>query len=282
MIKVRILKGQVMSKNNVIEKWRRIIGEGKLPPDSPQELVAAIQDMGVDADTAVLDPLIKQLSDHAMKFLRSRVGTNHPNRGEDIVLRAHNSLIVALCNPQSSDGQGFRVAYYKRLSFRLKDAIAKETRERRTEDDIVVLKAKNENHRDLAEAKTTLEDDPQINEDEEDLEDEHSVLEAARPIEAKAEDSDGDAVGPGKVNYHPDPFEGVDELLEQLDVDRLLEECIPNERKRLAFRLYIDGLPAKSIGPNSIAKVLGIDESTARAWINEARDILGAKVGERK
>jgi len=171
MTKVRILKGQVMSKNNVIEKWRRIIGEGKLPPDSPQELVAAIQDMGVDADTAVLDPLIKQLSDHAMKFLRSRVGTNHPNCGEDIVLRAQNSLMVALCKPQSSDGKGFRVAYYKRLSFRLKDAIAKETRERRTEDDIVTLKTKNENHRDLAEAKTTPEDDPHIDEDQEDLED---------------------------------------------------------------------------------------------------------------
>jgi DNA-directed RNA polymerase specialized sigma24 family protein len=230
----------------------------------------------------VLHPLIKQISDHATSFLRRLVGTNHPNRGEDIVFRAHESLMVALCTPSSADGKGFRVAYYKRLKFRLIDAIAKETRESRTEEDIVALKAKNKNHRDLAEAEAAPKDDPQNDEDEEDLEDELVTFGTGRTIEVKREDSDEDTVGPGKVDNHPNPFEGVNELLEQLDVDRLLEECIPNERKRLAFRLHMDGLPVKSNGENSIAKALGVDESTIRAWIKDAREILGAKVGEQK
>ena len=52
-------------------------------------------------------------------------------------------------------------------------------------------------------------------------------------------------------------------------IDRFLEINIADDRKRLAFRLFMDELPFKSTRSNSIAKALGIDESTARQWIKE-------------
>ena len=69
-------------------------------------------------------------------------------------------------------------------------------------------------------------------------------------------------------------------LEEQLDVDRLLEANIHDERKRLAFRLFMDGVPAKSKKTDSIAKALGITDKTARAWIKEVQEILKSKVGD--
>lgn len=67
----------------------------------------------------------------------------------------------------------------------------------------------------------------------------------------------------------------------KFDVDRFLEENIHDARKRLAFRLLMDGIPAKSKMTTSIASALGISDKTARTWINEVQTILKTKVGDR-
>jgi hypothetical protein len=77
-------------------------------------------------------------------------------------------------------------------------------------------------------------------------------------------------------------LENVDIANEALDVDRLLEEWVTDDRKRLAFRLHMDGFPAKSKKSNSIARVMNIDESTAREWIEEVQKLLKSKVGGTK
>lgn len=69
-------------------------------------------------------------------------------------------------------------------------------------------------------------------------------------------------------------------LDEQLDVDNALE-AITDPRKRLAFRLFMDGLPFKSTRSHSIAKALGISEKTARTWIAEAQELLKQTMGDR-
>ena len=68
---------------------------------------------------------------------------------------------------------------------------------------------------------------------------------------------------------------------EQIDVDRFLEENIKDDRKRLAFYLFMDDLPFKSKKFASIARALGIDERTARQWIEEIKKQLKAKIGDR-
>lgn len=69
-------------------------------------------------------------------------------------------------------------------------------------------------------------------------------------------------------------------LEQQIEVDRILEANIPDERKRLAFRLFMNGVPAKSKKTNSIAAALGITDKTAGAWIKEVQEILKSKVGD--
>ena len=61
---------------------------------------------------------------------------------------------------------------------------------------------------------------------------------------------------------------------------RFLAENIKDDRKRLAFRLYMDDVPFKSKRHHSIAKALGIDEKTARLWIEEIKAQLKEKIGD--
>ena len=53
---------------------------------------------------------------------------------------------------------------------------------------------------------------------------------------------------------------------------------IADPRKRLAFRLYAEGMRVRK-GDVCVASVLGCDPKTAAAWIAEARAILAAEIG---
>lgn len=274
------LKGTPVSGGNDLDKWRCVVVEDRISAMRPEELVAAIQDLGAGADPAILHPLLKAISKDAMTFLRRRVGTNHPNRGEDIVYRAHHSFITALFDPNSADWDGFRTAYYSRLSFRLKDAIAKELQDRRTEEDILASKAAKARKTVQMQEVAKLEQQHEGEEVDGD-EDDFDEREASHGFPPKPGDGDDDDSGPTKAEYRPNLMDGVNDMLEQLDVDRLLEKCILDERKRLAFRLAMDDVPVKSIRTHSIANELGVDESTVRVWIDEVKEILKVKVGAR-
>lgn len=85
-----------------------------------------------------------------------------------------------------------------------------------------------------------------------------------------------------KLN-HPDETINVQQILDQ----------IPDWRKKLAFRLYLEGYSHGSgrVGVPSIASALGTTDKTARKWVKEVQDLLAkdeaakslmnAKEGER-
>jgi hypothetical protein len=106
-----------------LEGWRRAINEGCHTRYRLEAIVAAIQDLGPCTDKAVLNPLAKHLSDALLFILRKHVSTNHPNRGEDIIEKAHEQIIDAVLQPASADGRALRVAFGPRVTFRLKDAL---------------------------------------------------------------------------------------------------------------------------------------------------------------
>ncbi len=62
-----------------------MVQEGRLDQQQLESLVAAIQDLGVDSDNDVINSLALNVSDVILRVLRKIVGTNHPNRGEDII-----------------------------------------------------------------------------------------------------------------------------------------------------------------------------------------------------
>ena len=69
-----------------------------------------------------------------------------------------------------------------------------------------------------------------------------------------------------------DPTETI---AESIDVEMILEQ-VPDDRKRLAFRLYMDDVPFKSMKSDSISAALGVSEKTAREWVREVQALLSS------
>lgn len=116
-----------------IDSWRRIIAEDGLSGLRMEDIVAALQGVGPKADPRVVNALMKHIADVLTRFLRKRVGRNHPNDGEDIIDRAHAEIIEAVLRPNSADGKGLRKAFFARAEFRLADAIREELKHARRE-----------------------------------------------------------------------------------------------------------------------------------------------------
>ena len=71
----------------------------------------------------------------------------------------------------------------------------------------------------------------------------------------------------------PTSYDPSSRISENMDVESVLQ-LIPDGRKRLAFRLFMDDVPYKSKKTRSIASALGIEEKTAREWIKEVQALL--------
>jgi hypothetical protein len=245
--------------------WREAIAADQLKVFRLEALAAAFQDLG-NRDIQVQHTLAKHLSDAILHMLRRHVGTNHPNEGWDIIHRTHHQIFTALLNPKSADGRGLRVAFGPRVLFRVKDAIIAEQRERRTPDD--------------APPKKKLTADGQ-----KDIGEEHGV-----EIDASAESTESDEEflvldDPNKSSPRPipqnDPLsDEMRDVDEKINVEGILD-CVRDPNKRLAFHLFMDGVPYKSKKKNveSIAQALGISEKTAREWVKEVRQLLAEHEG---
>jgi hypothetical protein len=73
----------------------------------------------------------------------------------------------------------------------------------------------------------------------------------------------------------PRKGEGARAHDERMDVEAILDQ-VPDDRKRLAFRLFMDEVPFKSKKSASIADALGISERTAREWVEELQGFLSS------
>ena len=60
-------------------------------------------------------------------------------------------------------------------------------------------------------------------------------------------------------------------LDERIDIESILERLPVGKRR--AFEMYVDGVPFVSQG-ESISSALGVNEYTARKWVNEVRNRL--------
>lgn len=260
--------------------WRLAIAESLHLEYDAQVLFCALQGLGAKANEQVRNALAERLSRLVIKQLRRKVSSHHPNEGWDIIWRTHESVFTASAKPNLSDGIGFREAFHARLNFKLLSAIKDEVRLRRTEEDILSEKADKAKKKASArkdESKGVVAD-TELSEDEEDL----AELEGERTVSFHEPVANhDDEAPPGQASYDPSLFDGVNNFIEQMDVDRLLKKHVPDERKRLAFRLFMDDVPHKTkrkATTHSIADALGIDESTARAWVKEVTEILSAQV----
>jgi hypothetical protein len=246
-------------KSSDLEGWRQAVVQGRLTAFKLEAITAAFQDLAAEHDTEVQNGLAKHLSAAVVRILRRRVSPHHPNGGEDIIFRVHDAIIRALMHPSSADGRGLRVAFIPRLLFRLKDAIAAEERERRIPDNARVVKKSKTEKVQASEAEREIEVVP-LTEREEDA----------------GEDGDGEA-----EDFSPRQkrdfslLDGVTEADQQLDVNRILER-VSDPRKRLAFYLFMNGVPyhSKRDGVTSIAQTLGISDRTAREWVEGVRQQL--------
>lgn len=109
-----------------LEGWKRAANDGRLKCFRPEDIVAMIQHIGPNGDQRLLTPLITYISDEILRRIRRMVGKSHRNEGEDIVLRAHHQLIVAILKPGSKDGQALCKTFRTCVEFRTADAIRAE------------------------------------------------------------------------------------------------------------------------------------------------------------
>lgn len=202
-----------------------------------------------------------------MKMLRKHVGFNHPNEGWDIIERTHHLIFTALMKPKSADGRNLRVTFGSRVLFRLKDAIATEQRERRTPDDAPPKKKKG------------------TPEEQKDPDEEGSIDINASAEQKEADEEFAVVDDPDKGVRRPivedDPLsDEMSEIDEKINVKGILD-CVSNPRKRMAFHLFMDGVPYKSKKRDveTIAQALGISERTAREWVKEVRQLLAEHEG---
>ncbi len=240
--------------------WKRAAERGLLQHLPLEAIFAALQDLRFNTDSGPRNALAKALSERAYKLLRRQVGRNHPNSGTDIIDRVHVQVFEALAQPGSADAKGYRQAFVARLMFRLKDAIAREARERRTFEEMVA-RPPQKSPNPAKSAQGVAEIGGQCDSDD------------------GAEEAEDDDAAPSKSSRNPAFLDAVEAAEQQIDINRFLETNIADDRKRQAFRLFMDGLPFKSIKSDSIAKALGIDEKTARQWIKEVRTHLENKIG---
>ena len=252
-------------KSTDLVGWREAIAADRLKVFRLEALAAAFQDLG-NRDTQVQHALAKHLTDAILHMLRKHVGTNHPNEGWDIIHRTHHHIFTALLNPKSADGRGLRVAFGPRVLFRVKDAIAAEQRERRTPDD--------------APPKKKLPPG-----DQKDIVDECSVdidasVEPTEPDEEFSVLDDPNKASPRPIPQDDPLSDEMRDVDERINVEGILD-CVRNPDKRMAFHLFMDGVPYKSKKKNveSIAQALGISEKTAREWVKEVRQLLAEHEG---
>jgi len=212
-------------KTTDLDGWRRAIADGSYRAFRMEAVVAAIQDLGPNADEAVINSLALHATDRMTGILRNRIGVHHRNEGEDLIDEARDRLIQAMLNPKSADGKGLRVAFYSRVSFRAADVIRKAEKANERESDV----------------------------------------------------EDIDTVADPKYSSSSGPRKDMDE---NAYVEEILRR-VTDLRKRLAFRLHIEGVPCKSSRSESISKVLDVSDKTAEKWVKEVQAQLKLIVGEK-
>lgn len=243
--------------------WRQAIAMDRLKLFRLEALVAAFQDLG-NSDHQVQHALAKHLTESILHLLRKHVGMDKPNLGEDIILRVHGEIIAALLDPSSADGKALRAAFGPRVLFRLKDGIAAEGRERRIPDESRTAKKED-----------GAEEGDGTEEGEVDIE-----ASAGSPDPEESVEADDDLGSGSRTRWDSSLFDGVKKLDEHVNVEGILD-CVPLPKKRLAFHLYMNGIPYKTKKKNvqSIAGALNISERTARAWVEEVRLLLSEHEG---
>lgn len=200
--------------------WAAAVSAGKLGDCPPGEIVRTLRTLFLHGDRRLVEALALHVSDRITRRLRRLIGVDHPNRGEDIIERAHGALMMAVFDPASSDGADLIEAFGSRVRFRGIDAARVEGSFHRR-------------HTNLG-----ADDDGEL-------------------LIARGHRMDG---GAGSI-----------------DVSHVLGG-IADPRKRLAFRLAMEGMRVRT-GDPCVATVLGCDPKTAAKWIAEARAILAAEIG---
>lgn len=262
-----------------LDGWRQAVSNHRLSLFRLESIVAALQGLNRDADTRLTQALTKHLSDALSGMLRELIGSNHPNDGEDIIAEAHSEIFDSVLQPNSADGRALREAFYPRVKFRAMDAIANEYRNSR----VPLVPKKRE---------------PEAGEDEEDIPFDKTKAATLAHLLHKGTDTENYEGAGFEGDYavsnakHPDSelLAVADHIGGLLDTERVLA-MIPDWRKRLAFRLYMEDIPYGSKRTHSIAKAVGVSSKTIEAWIDEIRrflettdqvqELLGKKAGER-
>ena len=121
-------------KSKDLEGWHKAIATGQLASFKLEDIAAAFQDLGV-RDKEVRNGLAEYLSRSILHVLRKRVGLTIPTAARTSFFALITRSLWHCYVRQRRTAVVFREAFVARVEFRLKDAIAKENRQRRVPDE---------------------------------------------------------------------------------------------------------------------------------------------------
>ncbi len=108
--------------------WAAVVAAGELGDCPPGEIVGALRALFLDGDQRLVQALTLHVSDRITRRLRRLIGTDHPNRGEDIIERAHGLIMAAIFDPTSADGPELVAHFWARVRNRGIDAARAEVK----------------------------------------------------------------------------------------------------------------------------------------------------------
>ena len=105
------------------DEWKRIIKAEALATVKAEEIFVACRSLDRDLDGQLVGELMAGLAERAARFLRTRVGRNHPNGGADIIHATIGKLQDAILDPSHTDAVGYSTGFFAKLDLRLMDQL---------------------------------------------------------------------------------------------------------------------------------------------------------------
>jgi hypothetical protein len=109
-----------------VQDWADLVNSDCLNDVRPEDIVAAIQDIGLDGDQGIRSALTGHISEAILKVMNGKVRKTYKDQGMEIIWRTHHQLIIALLTKDSADGMALRETFRVRVELRLKDSIRNE------------------------------------------------------------------------------------------------------------------------------------------------------------
>lgn len=109
-------------------EWHRIVADGTIASVKPEAIFTACRTLDRMVEGRLVGDLMAMLAEIGTRFLRTRVSSNHPNGGVDIILSTLGKLQDAILMVEHPDAHGYSIGFFAKLDLRLLDQLRRSSK----------------------------------------------------------------------------------------------------------------------------------------------------------